>query len=80
LRFICQEQEMSQEPAEAVWYCVVVRDALTKRFQHYRCLWNRPDAESYKLQLEQASDRPEKGSSSVAIEVLPAGELPKRIG
>ena len=68
---------MAEGPPVAVWYCVVVRDQITKRFQHYRCLWNMGDAEKYKLQLDQAEDLPEKRSSDVAIEILPAGQLPK---
>jgi hypothetical protein len=70
---------MPAEPVEPVWYCVVVRDPATKRYQHYRCLWNMRDAELYKLQLEQSGDRSDQGSSNVTIETLPAGELPEKV-
>jgi len=70
---------MSDERAHQVWYCVVVRDPSTKRYQHYRCLWTLRDAEMYKLQLEQSGDRSVQGPSNVTIETLPAGELPKKI-
>jgi hypothetical protein len=70
---------MPEELAEPVWYCVVVRDPITKRYQHYRCLSNMRDAEMYKLQLEQSGDRSAQGSSNVMIETLPAGELPSKV-
>ena len=70
---------MSNEVAQSVWYCVVVRDPVTKRYQHYRCLWTMREAANYKLQLEQSGDRSEHASSNVVIETLPAGELPKNI-
>jgi hypothetical protein len=69
---------MGDESAEAIWYCVVVRDGVTKHFRHYRCLWNRRDAEIYKLQLEQAGDQSDHSLSVVTIETLPAGEVPQK--
>ena len=30
---------MTGDAANAFWYCVVVRDPLTGRYQHYRCFW-----------------------------------------
>jgi hypothetical protein len=68
---------MANSSAEAVWYCVVVRDEATKQCRHSRCLWNLRDAELYKLQLEQQADRIE-GTTRILIETLPAGEMPKK--
>jgi hypothetical protein len=70
---------MTEPSANAIWYCVVVRDAVTKRFQHYRCFWNEREAEIYKLQLEQAGDAMQQSAAIVAIETLPGGELPQRV-
>ena len=70
---------MTGDSANAFWYCVVVRDPLTGRYQHYRCFWTQREAELYKLQLEQMGDRTEQPSAKVAIETLPGGELPERI-
>lgn len=70
---------MTEPPAHAVWYCVVVRDAANRRFQHYRCFWKERDAEVYKLQLEQMGDAMAEGAATVAIETLPGGELPPRV-
>lgn len=72
------EERMTEGSANPVWYCVVVRDSPTGRYQHYRCFWNQRDAELYKLQLEQAGDRMEQSSAKVAIEILPGGEPPQR--
>jgi hypothetical protein len=69
---------MTEDSPNAVWYCVVVRDSPTGRYQHYRCFWNQHDAELYKLQLEQAGDCTEQSSAKVTIETLPGGELPQR--
>jgi len=70
---------MNEPPANAVWYCVVVRDSRSTRFQHYRCFWNRHEAEAYKLQLEQMGDSMVQAVATVSIETLPGGELPKRV-
>ena len=70
---------MTGDSANAFWYCVVVRDPLTGRYQHYRCFWTEREAEVYKVQLEQMGDRTEQSSQRVAIEILPGGELPQRV-
>ena len=49
---------MTGDAANAFWYCVVVRDPLTGRYQHYRCFWTQREAELYKLQLERMGDPP----------------------
>ena len=69
---------MTEHPANAFWYCVVVRDPLTGRYQHYRCFWTQREAVLYKLQLEQMGDRTEQSSAKIGIETLPGGELPER--
>jgi hypothetical protein len=73
----CGGEPMAEDSLGSVWYCVVIRDENTKQCRHYRCLWNRRDAELYKLQLEQQADHTDQ-STSVLIETLPAGEMPKK--
>ncbi|HWF39107.1 MAG TPA: hypothetical protein VG322_11345 [Candidatus Acidoferrales bacterium] len=70
---------MTGDSAHAFWYCVVVRDPLTGRYQHYRCFWTEREADVYKLQLQQMGDRTERSSQRIAIETLPGGELPQRV-
>ena len=70
---------MTEPSASPVWFCVVVRDPRTARYQHYRCFWTKREAEVYKLQLEQMGDRAEQSAQKIAIETLPGGELPQRV-
>jgi hypothetical protein len=70
---------MTEPVAHAVWFCVVVRDPRTGRYQHYRCFWTEHEAEVYKLQLEQMGDPTEQSAQRIAIETLPGGELPQRV-
>ncbi|MGH9772178.1 MAG: hypothetical protein ACRD4Q_10845 [Candidatus Acidiferrales bacterium] len=70
---------MSNGAAGTIWYCVVVRDEATTQCMHYRCVWTQREAELYKVQIQQAEDRPGRVTSTVTIETLPGGELPKKI-
>lgn len=78
MRRFAARARMTEQSPHSVWYCVVVRDSPTGRYQHYRCFWNQHEAEVYKLQLERAGDPMEQSTSTVKIETLPGGELPKR--
>jgi hypothetical protein len=69
---------MPAESVNSVWYCVVIRDEQTTQCLHYRCVWTQREAELYKIQIEQADDRMGHVPSTVTIETLPGGELPKR--